>query len=697
MSSALLDSATAGLKVDELKDLCRANKLTLGGNKGKSDRACQLWLQPWRRERGHRLELSFKYKRWRRPSQSARTAACVAGNSRSFPYPAVHQSMKERILSPLQADSFVVLTTSWSLGWHGTCWSTGARFQEMNRLNADRMMLRQGLKYINPVASMLYANDSILKSAIPFFGRSFTSKQSHTYEAPQPNLGLKWMACLQMIVDAEVERGYAYPMVLRTRPDIIVSGPLVLPLHLPREGWAAFLWDFLVVLSRNEASLSFQQLSVSSSAAICSSLDRWHRAELCNPCMLRAAGIRLFELNLTAAAVRMCTPNTTSGCNGIYPLCSGTASKQTAVLPLSWQQPRAVQRQSMLCDCESVVGLHAACPRRTSVCRRMRATHGCPGVFGQESLGRRLLSTTSQAGSSRARSASSAVCVILVGGARTLRATFSSIVANVLQPLGTAHLYAALKLEATKPKTQKGFEFNYRNVSEVEVRTMLQLYRGFRALRIIQEPAQWERALLQRVVRRRFRGFLSNENNLGRAVAMMFNFADAARWLNLLERQHGKYSYVVAMRPDILFQGAFAHWTNQPSLKGFIVGKDWAFFMPRHLVHAALTNPYLAYVNQSVCDAPALATNEEVVKNCTYPHLQRCDAVAVPMRASVTHGCRPDQDPCCIRLVRETFTANLTFRRHTSTEARGCTRTNSSTCPRQSKELREPAQSIRPE
>ena len=33
MSSALLDSDTAGLTVDKLKDLCRANKLTLGGNK----------------------------------------------------------------------------------------------------------------------------------------------------------------------------------------------------------------------------------------------------------------------------------------------------------------------------------------------------------------------------------------------------------------------------------------------------------------------------------------------------------------------------------------------------------------------------------------------------------------------------------------------------------------------------------------
>ena len=46
---------------------------------------------------------------------SSEVAACIAGEAGSFLYPVIHHNLRRQSSSPLRADSFMVLSTTWTL------------------------------------------------------------------------------------------------------------------------------------------------------------------------------------------------------------------------------------------------------------------------------------------------------------------------------------------------------------------------------------------------------------------------------------------------------------------------------------------------------------------------------------------------------------------------------------------------------
>lgn len=175
--------------------------------------------------------------------------------------------------------------------------------------------------------------------------------------SPTPSLTVSWRGCLTQITAAEAERGAAYPLVLRMRPDLYFTRPFtpgwrpppaLEPAHPAISGrrghqpsapgggaFAAFVSDFAALMTRDVASISLKQQPAAGVHETCW-MPSPHR-EYCNACIVNASGLgRALRVWLPdAVLIRQCT-NETAHSDGptaeLYPYCAGEADEVNPVI-----------------------------------------------------------------------------------------------------------------------------------------------------------------------------------------------------------------------------------------------------------------------------------------------------------------------------------------------------------------------------
>ena len=247
----------------------------------------------------------WHFTRRRAPSASSEVAACIAGEARSFVYPVIHHNLRQSVIDPLRADSFMVLSTTWTLTGNDP-WPA-----QLGRLTSSDAMydaVTAAVDVVDPVSSVVSDNAGLSTRAPRAWQHCFCSNQTagsdcdHGVPArvsadptaratcsPLPTLTLSWRGCLTQIVAAEVERSRPYRHVLRLRPDMYALSTLApLPQGLPRSPSFAFFSDFAALMTRDVAAVSLRQLPQAGRVPSC-----WEGSphlEYCNACLVSDSG-----------------------------------------------------------------------------------------------------------------------------------------------------------------------------------------------------------------------------------------------------------------------------------------------------------------------------------------------------------------------------------------------------------------------
>ena len=85
------------------------------------------------------------------------TAACVVGEARAFVLPAVHHGLRARVLQPLLADAFVVVSRRWSRGWHAAYHSGWSALPE----EVPAATLSKAIAALGPKRSRVVEDDAL--------------------------------------------------------------------------------------------------------------------------------------------------------------------------------------------------------------------------------------------------------------------------------------------------------------------------------------------------------------------------------------------------------------------------------------------------------------------------------------------------------------------------------------------------------
>ena len=333
-------------------------------------------------------DIGWQFTRRRAPSADAEVAACVVGQARTLIYPAVQKRFRSSVLDPLRADSFVVLSSTWSsrVEYNG-------RVEPVNLTQSqveDR--LPAAAAYLDPVSSVLTDDDSLATAAPEawrhcFNGTAPPSERSSC--SPYTPLAYSWRGCLMMIRAAEAERSMTYRIVFRTRPDAIPVLPLA---PLPRldawtarpamaRSWAAFHWDFAAIMTRDVADVSLSQFELAGSTRQCGAGVRWIPTcvgldaaphEQCNPCIVDSHGFQIHNWqSLELRIVRQCAPQSWLQTHpvtelpelhwgpSVFPACTrdgDAALDQTDFFPFAHEDPNVAHSDRTVTDYDFTPG-----------------------------------------------------------------------------------------------------------------------------------------------------------------------------------------------------------------------------------------------------------------------------------------------------------------------------------------------------
>ena len=232
----------------------------------------------------------------------------------------VVQMQRRNLLEPLLADAILVLSRQWSvLAHHRVAHATDIPSEVPAR------NLSAAVSHHAPVSQVVAPNDSAFFRWLSQQGEmapvqlelaswraqelwSSTSRHgAHDYFVPM----VRWRVCLRLVTMAEVAGGGKYRQVLRMRPDVFTLCRMQLPCEKPltpqpapcwkRNGtqqWAAFWWDHLSIMPRDVAEVALRQLSVLGAVKLRHSpLCNSSQAQMCNPCLLEAQGVRIIALD----------------------------------------------------------------------------------------------------------------------------------------------------------------------------------------------------------------------------------------------------------------------------------------------------------------------------------------------------------------------------------------------------------------
>ena len=237
------------------------------------------------------------------------TALCVAGEARALIFPQVQARLRTTLIDALQADLYLVLSRSWSSGWHAAVkaatW-TGLP-KEVSEPNISSIIER-----LRPTAAIV--SDASLESggrwwaAVEAWWPGCTTSQRAFRYPGCSSAGracteaafyastcagrlaemVRWRACYALIEEGEARRVARAPVatgryafVVRARPDLWM--PCVLPplaswrVALASGGragplsrrWVAFGWDFLALMPRAAAAEALGLLQLGENASAC--------------------------------------------------------------------------------------------------------------------------------------------------------------------------------------------------------------------------------------------------------------------------------------------------------------------------------------------------------------------------------------------------------------------------------------------
>lgn len=229
------------------------------------------------------------------------TAVCIAGEMRALIFKQVQERLRQAVLEPLQADSFLVLSRTWSIGWHARY-----RIWQHDMLpNVSMKDVDEAIAAIRPVRAMVAGTDDELFNMLGLSRQALDSivtcsrdqgKATHCLPPTQVPLALRWRVCLDLIETHELSRGRPYRWVVRTRPDVVVSCAFRAPLTefrrlltgrnklMTSPRWVAYAWDFLAYLTRAAAQISLNELLL---ARNCSACGINITNAYCNACIMR--------------------------------------------------------------------------------------------------------------------------------------------------------------------------------------------------------------------------------------------------------------------------------------------------------------------------------------------------------------------------------------------------------------------------
>lgn len=273
----------------------------------------------------------------------------MVGEIRTLIFPIVQQRINDTLLNPLDADAFLVATRRWtrmqnlkSRGDHDLAVPhydddapASVSVANVTRIRAalpriqsamiadDEEMLDVAAKWVadgGDLASHRSSSMNASRRSAPLLMdprercRTLTANHSYAWQRrlcrTRVLVAARLRACLLLIEDAEATRARAshapskpYAAVVRTRPDIWLACVLrPSALHFP-SNFVAFAWDYLTLLSRVAASISLRELELAPSIPACS---QPHKAEPCNPCLLRKYGFANVWANFHVDIARQC-------------------------------------------------------------------------------------------------------------------------------------------------------------------------------------------------------------------------------------------------------------------------------------------------------------------------------------------------------------------------------------------------------
>ena len=259
-------------------------------------------------------------------------AVCLVGEIRSLVFPVVQRRLNDTLLVPLLADAFFVASRTWSRpatlgnssGHFRVSWPSSVPQQvsedNVTRIRANLPAIRDAIVADDATALSLAAGNMLAT------GEELRRRCAHTSERASRKgffgsrlvraelclsrlvHAIRLRMCLALIERAEARRAQPYELVVRTRPDVwpscvLTPSALRHPSAALGVGWAAFYWDYLVVLTRAAATTALRELALGVSVGACALPST---KEQCSPCLLRKHGFALLQLPFRLSVARHC-------------------------------------------------------------------------------------------------------------------------------------------------------------------------------------------------------------------------------------------------------------------------------------------------------------------------------------------------------------------------------------------------------
>lgn len=213
----------------------------------------------------------------RRPTQHSCVALLLAGQSRTLSESQVRRDLITSVVRPTRAVLFAHLSAEHEYDvWHN--------FSTSSEASADSLVDIIRAEF-HPVAFLRVENDREVQRHPSWSG---------VLQRPQrfSVLFFRWLLLHKALANEETRRGSRFEIILRMRPDLIVSCSLPLDVGAWMRGYSALQHgDVMLIAQRDAAEVALHTYVHANASALCAL-----KAELCVPGLLAAHNFSLATL-----------------------------------------------------------------------------------------------------------------------------------------------------------------------------------------------------------------------------------------------------------------------------------------------------------------------------------------------------------------------------------------------------------------